>query len=541
MSNWIYEFENQVHYRGREIAVIHDGRAWTFDELNRSAASFAHWLVDNGSRRVATYVSNCYEFYIVQFGTLKAGAVSIAANYMFGEETLRYVLGDSESDVLAVSVRDLALAREAARGTNVRHIVVIDGQAERTAALSEIVTGHPDWIESAPKDDSDLFNVTYTSGTTGTPKGVMKTHRNISAHITNLVHAWKLTPDSRWLCAGPVYHTSGFESSSLPVLAAGGSVISLRWSVEGFFKNVQRYRPDAAYIAGSMIVDVADYEHPEQFDLSSLCYVVAGGAPMPERVYRKVIERYRFTLCERLGMTEAGIVFIDKVGTPGAYEVRTGRPEHVLGSCGRPLYNQTQFRLVDQATGEIRTEGEGELQVRGDSVFAGYLNMPERTKQSFTDDGWFVSGDIVRIEHGHVWHMRRRDEIIISGGENVSPQTVERAVAAHPAVAEAVAFALPHERWGQQVCVAVVPRAGARVSADELLEFCRSAGKLARYEVPKQVFLTDDLPRTPTRSVPRARLSERYAATTTITVTTGPVVDLSAPQPATSLPRAHHD
>lgn len=513
MSNWIYEFESQVHHRGREIAVIHDGRAKTYDELNREACAFAHWLREISAHRVATYVTNCYEFYVAQFGTLKAGAVSIAANYMFGEETLRYVLGDSSADVLVVADKDLELARAAVKGTNVRHLVTLDGHpADGVTALADILTGYDDYIESMPKDDGDLFNVTYTSGTTGTPKGVMKTHRNIGAHVSNLVHAWKLGPSSRWLCAGPVYHTSGLESSSLPVLAAGGTVISLRWKPDAFFEHVHRYRPDAAYIAGSMIVDIADYPHPERYDLTSLRNVVAGGAPMPARAYKKVLERYSFVVSERLGMTEAGIIFIDKVGRPGAYEPREELPSHIEGSCGSPLYNQTQFRLVDPVTGEIRTEGEGELQVRGDSVFAGYLNMPERTAQSFTDDGWFKSGDIVRIENDHVWHVRRRDEIIISGGENVSPRTVERVVESHRDVAEAVAFPLPHERWGQEVCVAVVLHEGATVTPDELLEFCKSGGELAKYEVPKQVFVTDDLPRTPTRSVPRAKLTERYAA-----------------------------
>ncbi|MQA77643.1 MAG: AMP-binding protein [Streptosporangiales bacterium] len=512
MSNWIYEFESQVHHRGREIAVVHDGRAVTYDELNRSAASFAHWVREVGAARVATYVTNCYEFYVVQFGTTKAGAVSVATNYMFGEETLRYVLQDSAAEVLAVAEKDLDVARAAIRGTNVTHLVTLDGVAsDGVTALRDIVATYPDHIVSAPKDDDDLFNVTYTSGTTGTPKGVMKTHRNIGSHVSNLVHAWKLTPSSRWLCAGPVYHTSGLESSSLPVLAAGGSVVSLRWKADAFFEHVHRYRPDAAYIAGSMIVDIADYPDPERFDLSSLRFVIGGGAPMPPRAYQKVLDRYSFMICERLGMTEAGIIFVDKVGRPGAYDPRDELPTHVPGSCGSPLYNQTQFRLVDPVTGEIRSEGEGELQVRGDSVFAGYLNMPERTAQSFTDDGWFISGDIVRIEDDHVWHLRRRDEIIISGGENVSPRTVEKVVEAHPEVAEAVAFPLPHERWGQEVCVAVVLRTGSVTTADELLEFCKTGGELAKYEVPKRVFVTDELPRTPTQSVPRAKLTERYA------------------------------
>ncbi|MQA04982.1 MAG: AMP-binding protein [Streptosporangiales bacterium] len=515
MSNWIYEFENQVHHRGRAVAIVHDGRSFTYDELNRSASSFAHWLREIGAGRVATYLTNCYEFYVVQFGTVKAGAVSVATNYMFGEETLRYVLQDSSADVLVVAEKDLAEAKSAAAGTNVRYLVTLDGPGnDQVTSLRQVLTDYPEHIVSMPKDDGDLFNVTYTSGTTGTPKGVMKTHRNIGAHVSNLVHAWKLTPESRWLCAGPVYHTSGLESSSLPVLAAGGSVISLRWKPDAFFEHVDRYRPDAAYIAGAMIVDIADYEHPERYDLSSLRFVIAGGAPMPARAYQKILDRYEFTVCERLGMTEAGIIFVDRVGRPGSYEPRDELPGHRIGSCGSPLYNQTQFRLVDPVTNDVRSVGEGELQVRGDSVFAGYLNMPERTKQSFTDDGWFISGDIVRIEDDHVWHLGRRDEIIISGGENVSPRSVEKVVESHPAVVEAVAFPLPHERWGQEVCVAVVLQPDATVTADELLDFCKTGGGLAKYEVPKQVFITDDLPRTPTQSVPRAKLTQRYATAT---------------------------
>ena len=351
MSNWIYEFENQVHHRGREIAIIHNGRAKTYDELNRSAASFAQWLREHSAQRVATYVTNCYEFYIAQFGTLKAGAESVATNYMFGEQTLRYVLRDSSADVLVVAEKDLPTARAAIQGTQVRHLVTLDGAAAAgVTALDDILANYPDYIESAPKDDHDLFNITYTSGTTGTPKGVIKTHRNIGAHVSNLIHAWKLTPASRWLCAGPVYHTSGLESSSLPVLAAGGSVISLRWQKDAFFQLVDHYRPDAAYIAGSMVVDIADYPNPERFDLSSLRQVIAGGAPMPNRAYQKILDRYSFVLCERLGMTEAGIIFIDKVGRPGAFEPRDEFPEHIAGSCGSPLYNQTQFRLIDVVT-----------------------------------------------------------------------------------------------------------------------------------------------------------------------------------------------
>jgi acyl-CoA synthetase (AMP-forming)/AMP-acid ligase II len=511
MSNWIYEFEIQVHNRGNEIAIIHDGRTKTYDELNREASSFANWLKKHDYKRVAMYLPNSYEFYVAEFGTLKAGASGVPVNYMFAEEIIEYVLNDSEADVLVVFAQDAAVAAAAVKGSNVKDVVTIGTSPLGTITLDEILADYPDYITSAPKADDDIFNLSYTSGTTGRPKGVIKTHRNMSAHITNMVHAWKLGPRSRWLCLGPIYHTSGLESSSLPVLAAGGTVVSLKWNVENFFEHVHKYKTEAAYIVGSMIVDIANYENPKKWDLSSLKFVVAGGAPMNESAHETIKKKYKFILTERLGMTEAGIIFVYPVGVPGRFTPREELPYHIDESCGKPLYNQTQFRLIDPVTGEIKQSGEGELQIKGDSVFKGYWKLPELTQKVFTEDGWFKTGDIVLFsEDGHVYHSRRRDEIIISGGENVSPRAVEVVAEAHNDILEAAMFALPHEHWGQEVCLAVVKKPGVNLSEKELIQYFKESGRLAKYEIPKRIFFRESLPKTPTRSVPRAKLTQEY-------------------------------
>lgn len=511
MANWIYELELQVHRRGREIAVIHDGRTKTFDELNRDACAFANWLKDRGRARVAMYLPNVYEFYIAQFGALKAGAFGVPLNHMWAREIIHYVLNDSEADVLVTLVQDLPLAQAAAAGTHVKDVVVIGGSADGATDLAEILATQPDIIESAPKNDDDLFNIMYTSGSTGNPKGVMKSHRNMGIQIQALMHVWKLGPSDRWVCAGPLYHTTGLESSSLPVLNAGGSVVLIKWEVERFFEHVHRYRPTGAYIAGSMVTDIANYPEPSRWDLSSLRYVVTGGAPLSERDARVVGDRYAFVLTERLGMTEAGIIFTYPVGQPGVFTPREELPFHIYGNCGKPLYNQLEYRLIDPATGQEVQVGEGELQLKGDSLFQGYWKQPELTRKAFTEDGWYRAGDIVRRdEQGFVWHERRRDDIIISGGENVSPRAIERVVGAHPAVLECAVFALPHERWGQEVCIAVVSRAGSEPTEAELLEYCKTSGKLARYEVPKRVFFRDSLPKTSTQKVQRGELTKTY-------------------------------
>jgi fatty-acyl-CoA synthase len=511
MANWIYEFENLVHHRGRQVAVVHGGRLKTFDELNREAAAFANWVARRGFRRVAMYLPNVYEFYVAQFGALKAGAAGVPVNFMFARETIGYVLADSQAEALVVRAEDAPLAAAAARGTGVREVVSIGPSPDATASLEEIVATHPQSFESVPRDDDDLFNLMYTSGTTGRPKGVCKTHRNMGVHIMNMIHVWKLGPSSVWLCAGPLYHTSGLESSSLPVMMAGGTVVLIKWDVELFFDHVQRYRPVGAYIAGSMLADIAHYEHPERWDTSSLRFVVGGGAPQNERDIELVRQRYGFVFTERLGMTEAGIIFVYPVGTPGTFSPREELPYHIRGSCGKPLYNQINFRLIDPATGRASETGEGELQLRGDSLFKGYWNLPELTRRAFTEDGWFRTGDIVRIrEDGHVFHVRRRDEIIISGGENVSPRAIEAVVQSHPEVVEAAVFALPDQHWGQAVCVAVVKLPGSELDEAGLIRFCKESGRLARFEVPKRVFFRDSLPKTPTQSVPRSRLAEEY-------------------------------
>lgn len=517
MANWIYEFENVVHQRGRQVAVVHDDRLITYDRLNREAAAFANWVRVAGVRRLGMYLPNTYEFYVAQFGALKAGAVGVPVNYLFAAETIGYVLRDAQVDAVVVLAQDAPLVAEAAAGIPV---VTIGASPHAATTLEEILASHPETFESVPKDDADLFNLMYTSGTTGRPKGVMKSHRNMGVQIMNLVHVWKLGPGSVWLCAGPLYHTSGLESSSLPVLAAGGTVVLIKWQVDRFFAHVQRYKPVGAYIAGSMLADIAAYERPERWDTSSLRFIVGGGAPQNQRDVEAVGSRYGWRFTERLGMTEAGIVFVYPVGTPGSFSPREELPYHRRGVCGKPLYNQVNFRLVDPVSREVRQAGEGgsiegELQLKGDSLFQGYWNLPDLTRASFTEDGWFRTGDIVRIEaDGHVAHLRRRDELLVSGGENVSPRAVEAVIGGHPAVVEVSAFGLPDERWGQAVCVAVVRRPGAALDEAELIAFCKESGRLARFEVPKRVFFRESLPKTPTGSVPRAKLVAEYGGPT---------------------------
>lgn len=515
MTNWMLSFEIQANAHSGKAAIISSEGAKSYAELHREASAFANWLGAHSVTRVAMYLPNCPGFFVAELGALKAGAVGVPINYMFGRDLIEYVLGDSAAEVLVASSDDIerlnlgALAGDA----HLRYLVSLTPSSDTPLNLKEMISSGPSTAPTAPRADDDLFNITYTSGTTGRPKGVMKTHRNMTSQMTSLIHNYRMTPDSRWLCAGPVYHTSGLESSSLPVLTAGGTVVLIKWNCGDFFEYVQRNKTDVAWVAGSMLIDIADYTDRQRWDFSSLRYLVGGGAAVSDEVCERIERAYGFRVTERLGMTEAGAVF--------AYPVDGERTYRVRGSCGRFLHHHLRYRLAHPVSGAVLESrpGEparGELQLHGDGLFVGYLNLPDKTNQSFTEDGWYRSGDLVEFDaDGYAYHQRRRDEIIITGGENVSPRSVENVIAMHPGVREVAVFALPSPRWGQQVCAAVVTAPDSGLTETALIDHCKRSSRLARFEVPKRVFFRDDLPKTPTMSIPREKLTEYYASNTT--------------------------
>ncbi|MFB6129423.1 MAG: class I adenylate-forming enzyme family protein [Salinigranum sp.] len=511
MVNWVLNFENQVHERGRKTAVIFENERHSYEELNKEASSFANWLNSLDAERVAMYLPNHYSFYVAQIGALKAGCGGAPINYMFGEGIIEYVMNDADADVVVSLAEDAEIVASAAERAGVEEVVSVGESEFATTTLEAILDSHPTHVETAARRNDDLFNLMYTSGTTGQPKGVFKTHENMSAHTRVMRHVWKITSDQTWLCAGPLYHTSGLESSSLPVLEAGGTVVLHKWDVERFLAEAERYRPDSAYIAGSMLLDLLEYEEPERWDVSSLKQVFAGGAPMEPEDYDVVEDMYDVRVSERLGMTEAGIILTYPVGKLGAYSPRDEIPERVPGSCGKPLDHEVDIRVVDLETDEVVEVGEGEMQVRGDTLFKKYLNKPEKTKASFTEDGWYHTGDVVRVdEDGYFFHQRRADNMIVTGGENVYPRGIERVLNLHPKIKESAVFPIPDDHWGERVCAAVVMKKGESMDEDEVIQYCKDSDDLAKFEAPKQVFFRDSLPKTPTQSIRRPDLTEEY-------------------------------
>jgi malonyl-CoA/methylmalonyl-CoA synthetase len=425
---------------------------------------------------------------------LRVAALAVPVNAAATAAELAHVLADADPQLVVcdrgrVAVHDEALAamRSEAAAPPPRRLV----RSADDAAPPPAVNPEP----AAARGDDDVAVMLYTSGTTGRPKGAMITHGNLNATASALRDAWELSPTDHLLHVLPLFHVHGLVVALHAVLGAGGQITLL-----------PRFETDAVWRAlgageVSVFMGVPTMYHrllsspPEgEARLDGLRLCTCGSAPLPAE---RLLAFERLTgqrILERYGLTEAGMVS----GNPLSGERRAG-------GVGVDLPGVTT-RLVDPASGEVVAPGaEGEVQLTGPQVFAGYRNRPEETEAAFTADGWLRTGDLGRRDDaGHLVLVGRLKELVISGGYNVHPPEVEAALREHASVSDAAVCGLPDDDLGERVAAAVVPAPGASPDVDELLAFC--AERLAPYKRPRRLAIVDELPRNALGKVQRGRL-----------------------------------
>lgn len=444
-------------------AILHEGRTVTYEELGEAADAFAVEFAERGLRRgdrVATLTSNSPEHVALFFACARLGLVLAPLSWRLAPPELAYQLGDCEPALFLVEDEHEALA--AASGHAFSRL-----ERPRPGARPRAV---------APDDpaDEDPLLLVYTSGTTGRPKGALLTHSNCFWTNLSFDLATGVSGGDVVLAVLPQFHCGGWNVQPLLAWWKGATVVLERTFDPGrCLRLIEEHGVTAMMGVPATYLFLAQQPGFESTDLSSLRRAVVGGAPMPEALLRTWQER-GVAVVQGYGLTEA------------APNVLCLPPEDAVrkaGFAGKP-YPYVQVRL----------SAEGELQVRGPNVFAGYWRNPGATAAAFSEDGWLLTGDVAERDEEGFYRIRDRlKDMYISGGENVYPAEVESVLHEHPAVAEAAVVGLPDERWGEVGIAFVAPAAAAEVSAAELLDHCRE--RLARFKVPRDVRFVDALPR----------------------------------------------
>jgi len=464
-----------------KIALTEGDRPLSYRKLVERIDRVSNMAVGLGLRKgdhVAIQCRNRLEYLEIVAGISSVGvAVATVGPAAPGPE-LRFICEDSRARVLFV---DQALAEQARDSvpSTVERIIVMDNEYD--GLLAQARSGRVD----AGITEHDIFSVPYTSGATGRPKGVMLAHRGrvLACYAMASEHGC-YGPDDRAVATTPMFHGAGFLMALAPVFFGGSVTLMPRFDIEGLLAAIERTRATSAYMVPTHFAALfALGERARQFDVSSLKAVISGTAPLAQAMKSKIIEHFgEGLLYERYGTTETNI----------ACALRPADQLRKIACVGQPL-PATHLRILDEDGNDCPSGGIGELAVASPYLFSGYLNLPEATEKSMRGD-WFVTGDLARIdEEGYVYLVDRKNDMIISGGENVYPREVEEVLLAHPAVAECAVAGLPHAYWGEQVTAWVVLRGGAHADAQELTELCRQ--KLSPYKAPKEVRFMDALPR----------------------------------------------
>ena len=475
-----------------------DGQRINYGELISRAGQMANVLVSRGVKpgdRVAAQTEKSVPGLVLYLAAVRAGAVYLPLNTAYTLNELEYFIGDAEpSLVVCDPARAEGIGAIAAKvGAKVETL-----GADGKGSLTEAAAKAPAKFETVARADDDLAAILYTSGTTGRSKGAMLTHDNLASNSLTLVDYWRFTNKDVLIHALPIYHTHGlFVASNVTLFARASMIFLPKFDPELIIKLMAR----ATVLMGVPTFYTRLLQSPALTKESTkhMRLFVSGSAPLLADTHREWAARTGHAVLERYGMTETNM------NTSNPYD-----GQRVPGAVGHPLPGVT-LRVTDPEIGkELPRESVGMIEVKGPNVFKGYWRMPEKTKAEFRDDGFFITGDLGKIDgKGYVHILGRGKDLVISGGFNVYPKEIESEIDAMPGVIESAVIGVPHADFGEGVTAVVVCNKGAKVDEASVLKALD--GRLAKFKMPKRVIVVDELPRNAMGKVQKNILRDTYS------------------------------
>ena len=475
-----------------------DGTHISYGDLIALAGQTANVLVANGVKtgdRVAAQTEKSVAALVLYLATVRAGAIYLPLNTAYTLNELEYFIGDAEPSMVVCDPSKEAGIGAIAKKINARVMTLgADGKGSLTDAAAK---AKPDFTTVAREKD-DLAAILYTSGTTGRSKGAMLTHDNLASNSFSLVDYWRFTDKDVLIHALPIYHTHGlFVASNVTLFARASMIFLPKFDPEMIIKLMAR----ATVLMGVPTFYVRLLQSPALTKESTkhMRVFISGSAPLLADTHREWEARTGFAILERYGMTETNM------NTSNPYD-----GPRVAGAVGHPLPG-VSVRVTDPETGkELARDTIGMIEVKGSNVFKGYWRMPEKTKAEFRDDGFFITGDLGKIDpDGYVHILGRGKDLVISGGFNVYPKEIESEIDAMPGVIESAVIGVPHADFGEGVTAVLVCVKDAKV--DEATVLKALDGRLAKFKMPKRVFVVDELPRNAMGKVQKNILRNTYA------------------------------
>jgi acyl-CoA synthetase (AMP-forming)/AMP-acid ligase II len=464
--------------------------------------------------KVAMISENCHRFLEAYFASAKLGAVLVPINYRLAPDDFIYILNNSQAKILIAQPDFISWISERKKEfPSLRNIILtepVDPNIQFQDYLGyETLLKEGGEEQPVEIEDSDIAQIYYTSGTTGKPKGVILTHKNNLIHAEGTIAELALSSKDRWLHVSPMFHLADAWAVWSATKAGAAHVMVPCFEALKVLQAIEKHKVTLSNFIPTMLNILVNHPEVNNYDFSSLRLIMSGGAPIAKEVVRKLIEIFGCDYIQTYGLTETSPFLTMSILKEEMKNLPFEERLRYMVTTGRPFYN-VQLKVVKDDGSEVVSDEKdvGEIIVKGETISPAYWELPEETKKRIVD-GWLYTRDLAVVNsEGYITIVDRKDDMIITGGENVYSIEVEDDLYSHPKVLEAAVIGLPDRVWGEKVCAVVVLKENEEANEEEIIKFCKD--KMAHFKAPKKVFFTDQLPKTGSAKIYKYKLREIY-------------------------------
>jgi len=499
-------------------AIVCGEKRWTYQEFGDRINRLSHSLKVFGigkDDKVAILHPNCHTFLEAYYAIPQIGAISVPINHRLSSREIAFILQDSESKIL---IADSMFKNQvdAIRG-EIRGIekIIWTGKGKSSEGHGDLnyekVLEQTDFktLPEPSMNGEDVAQIYYTSGTTGRPKGVMLSHKNVTTHALGTIAEIHLTDQDVWIHVAPLFHLADAWATWAVTWVGGTHVLVREFDAKVVLETIQREKVTLTNLIPTMLNLMVNHPDVGKFDYRSLRVLLSGGAPIAPEVVRKIVETFKCDYIQTYGMTETSPYLTLSILKEHFKKLSNEDQLRFKSKTGREFIGVALKVVNDRGEGVKKDEKEvGEIIVKGDIVTKGYWKLPEETKKSIKN-GWLYTGDMAVIdEEGYVTIVDRKKDMILTGGENVYSTEVENVLYMHPAILECAVVGIPDPKWGEAVKGIAVLKPGQKATEQEIIQFCKD--KMTHYKAPKSIDFIKALPRTGSGKIHKKGLRDKY-------------------------------
>jgi len=505
-----------AHKFPRKTALICEGVRLDYRALNERVNRLAHSLLHKGLRkgdRLGVLLHNSHQFVELYFAAAKTGAIFCPYNNHWNEAELQEVIKYSAPRLLVLDADygELVAAIRGELASVEQWISLQRPSAPFLVDYEELVATGSDQEIAARIADDDVISIFFTAGTTGQPKGAVRTHRHLVTNALTGVIELRVEYDETVLISFPLYHIAGEDNIVRHTYLPNTLVIKREgaFNPDEVLQLIETEKITRCQFVPTMLHALLQSPHIDTYDLSSLRLILYAGAPMPVELLKKALQRFRCGFAQLYGQTESGP--LTTVLKPEDHVLEGSEAQLArLASAGKAVVSY-EIRIVDDADREVAVGEVGEIIGRSEAMMQGYWHLPDETKEKLKN-GWLHTGDLGRVDaEGYVYVVERKNDMIISGGVNIYPREIEEVLYQHPAVQEAAVIGVPDAYWGEASKAVVVVRPGAQATQEDIIRFCGE--RLAGFKKPKSVDFWPALPKSPQGKILKKSIKAFYAKT----------------------------